>query len=334
MYSGGESRIRRWRMTLSVKLKSNPFLKVGGSIILAYLVISTLDIVYPEYIGVKNAFNLLSFTNPAKESVALATPVPPSLSHGILYIFGTTAYKIPILPAILAAIPVDLAFATLIAGASAVIGVFIGVTSTYASRKSELVLNSVSNALISFPLLISVIIFGLLTGFTITGLVVGIIFVLWAYYAQMARMLTLDVKNRHYIEAARASGASRIRIVYSHIIPNILTPILVRFSTDLATVIVIFSAANFIFFSDYLSLATLPEMGSLLTGFPELGLKYAYHLNRAGQALYPPASAASFLYLGYWWTILFPIISLVIIALRLIAFSDGLRKSLDPRTSF
>ena len=333
MYNGAESRIRRWRTTLSVKLKRNLSLKIGGGIILAYLVISVLDVVYPEYIGVRNAFNLLTFTNPALRAVSTANPTPPTLSHGVLYIFGTTAYKIPILQAILASIPVDLAFAALIAGVSAIIGVIIGVTSTYSSRKSELALISVSNALISFPLLISVIIFGLLTGFTLTGIIIGIIFVLWAYYAQMARMLTLDVKNRHYIEAARASGASRIRIVFSHIIPNILTPILVRFSTDLATVIVIFSAANFMFFSDFLSLATLPELGSLLTGFPELGLKYGYHPGGVG-AFYAPSTAASFLYSGYWWTVLFPVVFLVIIVLGLITFSDGLRKAFDPRTSF
>lgn len=331
MFKALSSRFKMQSGILAVNLRRNRSLQIGIGIILAYLVISLLDIVYPEYIGVRNAFNLLSFTNPRLQSVTVALPSPPSLSHGVLYIFGTTTYRIPILPAILASIPVDLAFAVFIAGISAIIGLFLGTISTYFSKKLELALTSVTSALTSFPLLISVIIFGLLVGFTLQGLIIGITFVLWAYYAQLSRTLTLEVRNSNYIEAARASGASRFKIVYSHIIPNILSQIWVRFSTDLATVIVIFSAANFIFYGDFQSLATLPEFGSLITGFPAFGLKYGYYQQ---MGYFVPQTAATLLYGGFWWTIFFPTVFLAIIVIGLITFSDGLRKAVDPRTVY
>ncbi len=326
------SNSRSSRKLFSGRFRRNLSVKVGAVIILIYVAISVLDIVYPEYIGVKNAFSLLTFTNLQTESVAVAMPSPPTLSKGILYILGTTSYKIPILSAILAAIPVDLGFAVSIAGLSAIIGVFLGVSMTYFSRKLELTMSSIVNVFISFPLLISVMIFGLLIGFDLAGIIVGITIILWAYYAQLARMLTLNVKNSSFIEASRASGASGFKIIRSHIIPNILTPILVRFSTDLATVIVIFSAATFMFYNEFLSLGTLPELGSLMAGFPALGLSYAYRIGNF--QTWQPLTTAVFLISGYWWTVLFPILFLLILVIGLITFSDGLRKAIDPRTNF
>lgn len=323
-------RLKLSRHGITQRLRRNLSVKVGGVIILIYLIICLLDVVYPEYIGVKNAFNLLTFSNLQSEAVSVALPSPPTLSKGILYILGTTSYEIPILSAILAAIPVDLGFATLISGVSAIIGIVVGVSMTYFSKKLELFISTVLNVFISFPLLISVIIFGLLIGFSLIGLIIGITFILWAYYAQLSRMLTLNVKNSNYIEAARASGSSGFRVVFSHIIPNILTPILVRFSTDLATVIVIFSAANFMFYSEFLSMGTLPELGSLIAGFPALGLGHAYRVGSF--QTWQPLTSAVFLVSGYWWTLLFPILFLLILVIGLITFSDGLRKAMDPRT--
>lgn len=314
------------------KFRRNRSLQFGTGILLVFLAISLLDIFYPEYIGVSNAFNLLAFTNPTLQSTTIAEPQPPSASKGILYIFGTTAYKIPILPAIFAAIPVDFAFAFLIAGASAIIGVVVGVTSTYVSKKLEITISTLASSFISFPLLISVIIFGLMFNFTVLGIAVGIVAVLWAYYAQLSRMLTLNIKNNQYVEAARASGASGLRVVRSHIIPNIFDPIMVRFSMDLATVIVIFSAASFLFYHQFQEIATLPELGSLVTGFPALGLKYGYFSFSQVAITYQPDTATTLLLFGYWWTVLFPVIFLVGMILGLIIFSDGLRKATDPRT--
>jgi ABC-type dipeptide/oligopeptide/nickel transport system permease subunit len=323
------------RFSFSGRLKRNASFKVGVVIIGIYLVISLLDVAYPKYINVSNAFNLFAFTNPGLKSVVLTQPSPPTLNHGWMYIFGTTAYEIPILPAILASIPIDLGYAVLIAGVSAVIGTLIGVTGAFFSRESEWLISVISNAFISFPLIISVVIFGFLFHFTILSIFAGIVVVLWAYYAQITRMLTLNVKAKQFIEAARASGASDLRIVYSHIVPNITTPILIRLSLDMATVVLIFSAANFMFWAQFLPLATIPELGSLINGFPEFGYQFGYPIGGPvmGGGHYIPATAAVFLYLGYWWTVLFPILFLLVLVIGLIALSDGLRKAMDPRTT-
>lgn len=323
---------RKRESRISGMFRRNLALQFGLGVIIAYVVISVLDVVYPQYIGVTNAFNLLTFSNPGTVKVALANPAPPSLSHGIYYIFGTTAYEIPILPAILASIPVDLGFAVFIAGISAIIGVIVGVSTSYYSKKLELTITSLSNVFISFPLLISVVIFGVLMHFTLISLVVGIVAVLWAYYAQLARMLTLGVKQQPFVEAAKAAGAPGRRIITSHIIPNIMTPVLVRFSTDLATVVVIFSAVNFILYQVFKTFSLVPELGSLLAAFPAFGLAYGPKVGNLFGSFSPP-TIQTFLLVGDWWTIVFPIIFLLLLIVGLVSFSDGLRKALDPRTT-
>lgn len=327
-------RIRYQRTALSGKLRRNRSLQLGAGILIAYIVISLLDLLFPQYIGMSHALTLFSFSNPDTYKVALAAPTPPTLSHGVFYIFGTTAYNIPIFPAILAAIPVDLGFAVAQAGVSAIIGVVFGVSATYLSRKLEIVLESLANVFISFPLLVSVLLFGLLFHFTLEALSLGIIIVLWAYYAQIARMLTLSIKGNMYVEAARASGASRIKVIFSHIIPNILTPVLVRFATDMATVIVIFSAVNFMFFREFTPFASIPELGSLIAGFPAFGFVYGPHGSGLPPTPFNPPTAETFLLFNDWWTVLFPIIFLVILIIGLISFSDGIRRAIDPRTNF
>lgn len=329
------SRKRFSKFSHTIRLKGNLSFQIGAAIILIYLAITLLDIIYPRYIGVSSAFNLFAFSDPGLKSVVLAQPSPPTLSHGLFYLFGTTAYEIPILPAILASIPVDLGFAVLIAGVSAIIGTVLGVVGTFFSGKLEWLISSISNAFISFPLIISVLILGLLFHFTLYSIFIGIIIVLWAYYAQISRMLTLNLKGKQFVEAARASGASDLRIAYSHIGPNIATPILVRFSLDMATVILIFSAANFMFWQQFVPLATTPELGSLINGFPEFGYQFGFPLGGTilgGGNHYIPPTAALFLYQGYWWTVFFPIVFLLILVIGLIALSDGMRQALDPRT--
>lgn len=324
--------VRKRESRFSGMFRRNLSLQFGAAVLSAYIVISLLDVVYPQYIGVSNAFNLLTFSNPGSITVALANPVPPSLSNGIYYIFGTTAYEIPILPAILASIPVDLGFAVLIAGISAIIGVLVGVSTSYYSKKLELTISSLSNVFISFPLLISVVIFGVLMHFTLLSLIVGIVAVLWAYYAQLTRMLTLGIKQQQFVEAARAAGAPARKIITSHIIPNIMTPVLVRFSTDLATVVVMFSAVNFILYQVFRPFSLLPELGSLLAAFPAFGLVYGPKVGNLFGSFSPP-TIQSFLLVGDWWTIVFPILFLLLLIVGLVSFSDGLRKAFDPRTT-
>lgn len=320
-----------WRYSLATAKRNTSFV-IGGTIVLAFVLISLLNVFIPAYLGVKNVFDLANFSN--LQTSAPKSPLAPSFDHGWLDIFGTTLYRVPILPVILAGVTVDLAFAVPVAGASAIIGLTLGVLSTYSSRRLETTLVGVMNAITSIPLLISVIIFGFLTSFSIMGLAVGMIFVLWSYYGQISRNLTLEVKNKQYVEAARASGASGLSIVFGHIFPNISSPILVRYALDLATVIVIFSAVNFIFYTQFTSLATLPELGSLMAGLPGLALKYRLGPGISPLNTYVPLTTTALLLDGYWWTVVFPMIFLVVLVAGLITFSAGLRELLDPKTRY
>ncbi len=305
----------------------NSSARLGIGLILVLIIISVMNVFYPEYLAVRNAFNINSFSNIARN--ISAQPLPPTFDHGWRYVMGTTSYGVPILPVSLAAVTVDLAFSIPIAVISAIIGTGVGVITTYFSRKAEFAMVSIATTATSFPLLISAIIFGLMLGFNYIGISLGIIFVLWSYYAIIARNLVLDLKNRQFIEASRAAGASKFRIIFRHIIPNSMTPIMVRFSLDLATVIAILSAINFLFYFSATSLAPYPELGALIAGLPSVGYLYA-----SGNPFSPfvPINTLTLITQGDWWTVLFPSFFLMVLIATFVTLSTGLRETLDPRS--
>ncbi|MEM4079694.1 MAG: ABC transporter permease subunit, partial [Metallosphaera sp.] len=106
-----------------------------------------------------------------------------------------------------------------------------------------------------------------------------------------------------FVEAAKASGASNSRIMFKHILPNTLPPILVQISLDLGSVVGIFATLAFI---GFIPNANIPELGYLTS----LGLNYIQ-------------SAP--------WTVIFPGLAITLFALSVNLMGDGLRDVIDPR---
>jgi len=128
----------------------------------------------------------------------------------------------------------------------------------------------------------------------------------WVKYARTIRGSVLEIKNNPYVMAAKASGARDIRILFQHILPNALPPILVVMAVDLAVVIMLEATLSFL------------GVGVPLTE-PSLGMMIAIGKN--------------YIYAGMWWMILFPGSALIMLVVGINLFADWLRDELNPKLS-
>jgi peptide/nickel transport system permease protein len=148
-------------------------------------------------------------------------------------------------------------------------------------------------------------------------LVLGFAAVWWPFYARIVRGQVLVVREQKYVEAARASGASRPRILVRHVIPNSTYPVFVQFSLDVGTIPLLLGGLVYLKFPIFAS-QYFPEWGSLA----------------ALSVLQLPGMLGTCELFGCvipWWQLFFPGLTLFLWAISVNLLSDGLRDALDPR---
>lgn len=197
---------------------------------------------------------------------------------------------------------------TLLVGISSVavgglIGILIGIISGYYGERLDTISMRLMDILLAFPgMLLALAIVSALGG-GIQNVILAVALFSVPAFARIVRGSTLQVKKLEYIDAVRALGASDMRIIFRHILPNILSPIIVQATMRIATAILTASGLAF------LSLGApppTPEWGAMLND----GRTY---MNNAGHM------------------VLIPGIAIVIVVLAFNIFGDGLRDALDPK---
>ena len=216
---------------------------------------------------------------------------------------GTDGYGRDLLKMIILAIPLDMENAFIITVAAAAIGVTIGAIAGYVGGRIDEAILRITDIFFAFPGLILALVFAAILGRTIPTLRLAILLVWWPTYVRLMRGQVLSEKEKSYVEALRALGAGHLRILFRHILPNAIYPILVQATLDFGGVILTFSALMFLGFSPS---PALPELGNL-------------------------ASDGYFHVFDAPWLILFPGLTMLIIALAFNLVGDGLRDVLDPR---
>ncbi len=275
---------------------------VGFVIVAAYFVLTLLDYVYPQYLGVSNINTVASWA-PSLRSAGI--PLGPTLSKGWWYYFGETEYFAPLLPVMLAALKTDIVDSLLIVLVGVAVGVILGTLSGYFGKLYDEVLMRITDVFFSIPVLILAIAITTVLGYSLQNVMIALIIGWWPIYARLTRGVSLSIKANKYIEAATASGSSGMRNVFVHVLPNVLSVVFVQFSLDLGSIIQLFAALDFIGFNKANPL--LPELGTLLTW------------------------ASSYLVGGLWWTMVFPALFLLIFTVAINLMGDGLRDVLDPK---
>jgi len=197
---------------------------------------------------------------------------------------------------------------------SMAMGVALGLAAGFLGGRVDAVIMRIADVQLSFPaILIALLVFGIARGFihpsqheqvAVYVLIISIGLSHWASYARTVRSSTLVERNKEYVQAARVMGRDNTAIMFEHVMPNVVGPVLVIATINLALAVIEEATLSF------LGVGVPPTQPSLGT------------LIRVGQ---------QFLFSGEWWILLFPSIALIILSLSINLLGDWLRDALNPR---
>ena len=224
---------------------------------------------------------------------------PPSSQH----IFGTDESGGDIFSRIIWASQLDLAIAVTVVGTAMAIGSAMGAVSGYLGGKTDEVMMRITDIFLAFPALILAMTIAAALGRNLTNLTIALIIVWWPAYARLIRGQVLSEREKLYVEAARAVGAPTRRIIFRHVLPNSIYPLLVNATLDLGGVILTAAGLSFIGFG---AGAGIAEWGRMI------------------------ADGRNYLFQSPWMAT-FPGLAILLSALAMNLVGDGLRDVLDPR---
>jgi peptide/nickel transport system permease protein len=240
---------------------------------------------------------------------------PPAWNEGgtTKYLLGTDDQGRDVLSAIMYGARVSLlvGFASVVL--SVLVGVSLGLLSGFVGGKTDAFIMRVCDVMLSFPsILIALLIDGVGRAMfpdahdtlAFAVLVLAIALPGWVQYARTVRGSTLVERNKEYVQAARVTGVAPLRIMSRHVLPNVLGPVLVLATIQVATAILTEATLSF------LGVGVPPTQPSLGT------------LIRVGN---------DFLFSGETWITIYPGLALVLIALSVNLLGDWLRDALNPR---
>ena len=223
----------------------------------------------------------------------------PSAAH----IFGTDEQGRDILSRIIDGTKISLRVGVTSVAVALSIGTVIGSIAGYYGGKIDMLLMRIMDIILAFPSLLLAIAFMSVLGRGIDKAVIAISIVTIPEYARIVRGCILTVKENEYVQAARVIGNKDRTIIFKHILPNVMSPIIVRATLGISTAILETSSLGFLGLGVQPPLA---EWGSMLGA----GRGYFYNAPHI---------------------VLFPGIAITITVLAFNLFGDGLRDALDPK---
>jgi len=227
----------------------------------------------------------------------------PSLAHP----FGQDELGRDILSRVIYGARISLTAGLAAVAFATVVGTIVGLTAGFLGRWPDSLLMRLMDVLLAFPSILLAIVIVSVLGPSLPNamLAIGIVFV--PQIARVVRSAVISVRERDYIEAERALGASNIQIVVSGVLPNSMAPLIVQSTLTLATAILDVAALSFLGLG---ARAPTPEWGAMLTD--------AFH---SGFGVFVEGQHA----------IIFPGIAIALAVLSVNSIGDGLRDALDPR---
>ncbi|MEM2110039.1 MAG: ABC transporter permease, partial [Candidatus Odinarchaeota archaeon] len=216
--TGGIVERTRWRRFIDFlsRLK-NPLTIIGIVIVIGLIVSAVLAPVVAPY-------------NPIKIDLT-SKNLPPSLEH----LFGTDGFGRDIFSRILYGAQISLFVGIVSVLGAVAVGVPLGILSAYRGGYFDTLIMRIMDIMLAFPSIILAIAIAMVIGAGMHAVTIAILIVSIPIYARIARGSALAVIQETYIEAARAIGAPGVRIIFRHIFPNILAPILVEMTLDIGS---------------------------------------------------------------------------------------------------
>ncbi len=225
--------------------------------------------------------------------------LPPSSTNW----FGTDALGRDIFSRIVYGTRITLVIVLLVVVTVGPFGLLIGAVSGYFGGWVDRLLMRITDVFLAFPRLVLALAFVAALGPGIVNAIIAIAITTWPPYARVARAETMVIRNQDYIEAMRLQGASRLRIIWKHVVPMCMPSLIVRTTFDMAGIILTAAGLGF------LGLGAQPPM-------PEWGAMI---------------SAGREQIFDQWWVATFPGLAICVVALGFNLLGDGLRDVMDAR---
>ena len=230
------------------------------------------------------------------------------------FLLGTDNQGRDVLSAILHGSRISLAVGFVSVLLAMAAGVAVGLVSGYFGGLVDAVFMRVADVMLSFPaILVALLVSGIARGALPRGmhenaalavLVFAIAITTWVQYARTVRSSTMVERELEYVLAARLVGRGRAAIIFRHILPNVMGPVLVIATINLAMAILIEATLSFLGVG---MPPTNPSLGTLI---------------RVGN---------EYLFSGVWWVVIFPSLTLVVLVLAVNLMGDWLRDALNPK---
>lgn len=225
--------------------------------------------------------------------------LPPSREFPL----GTDEFGRDILSRIIHGSRVSLEVGIIATGLSAAIGVFLGVVAGYFGGRIDYIIQGMVDISWAFPTVLFALFLIAVLGPGLTNVMIAVGLGYWGGYARVVRGQVLSLREWEFITAARAIGASDLRIMFRHILPNIVAPVIVMSTMMMADAILIEATLSFLGMG---AQPPVPSWGSILSA------------GRAHMRLAP-------------WETIFPGLAIMLTVLGFNLLGDGLRDALDPR---
>ncbi len=282
------TKLREWKLSLFL-YNRNLLSRISLILLIVLIVIAVLAPVlapYPSDAG--------SATHPEQFLSA------PSTAHP----FGTDELGRDILSKVIYGCRISLISAMVTVLFALLIGSFLGAIAGGIGGWVEETIMRITDIFLSFPPLLLAICITALMGASLRNAQIAMILSWWPWYTRILRGQAVGIKERQFVKSAEAIGTSRWKIIFKHIVPNCLPPIIIQASLDMGSVIM-----------------TLASLGYLGLGAQAPSPEWGLMVN----------TSKTYIMQAPWYTV-FPSLAIFVTVLVFNLIGDGLREVMDPRT--
>ncbi|MBQ7174906.1 MAG: ABC transporter permease [Lachnospiraceae bacterium] len=226
--------------------------------------------------------------------------LPPSAAH----LMGTDELGRDVFSRVIFGTRVSISAALVAVAIALIIGVPFGALAGCYGGWVDNVLMRITDVFLSFPPLLLAIALVALLGAGLKNAIIAIVISWWPWYTRLVRGQAISIRERKFVQAAETIGTPKSRIIFSHIIPNCISPVIVQASMDIGGVIMTLASLSFLGLG---AQAPTPEWGLMIS---------------AGRSFFPDK----------WWCCIFPGVAIFLTVLSFNLLGDAIREILDPKT--